>query len=293
MNWKTPLAALLGALAAVATLVYADGYKDTAILPGTKWHVHDPDRPKPKIIDPGTASTPDTPGKPPSDAVVLFDGTSTDAWQLGNGKPCPWPIVDGAMMTTVGDCFTKQKFGDLQLHVEFKEPSRVEGNGQGRGNSGVFLHATNPGQMYEIQVLDNYNNPTYADGQCAALYGQWPPLVNACRPPGVWQTYDIVWQSPRWAEGDKPDTPSTPAYVTVLHNGIVVQNHIQAMGYTNHRQPQPNYHKQPVEASIGLQYHHNPVGFRNVWVRKLGVVDQVDDATPAAPAAPAAAPAAK
>src|SRR5437868_1648465 len=189
----------------------AVGYTATPMLPGGKWHVHAPDRPQPRVVTPGTFSTPDQPGKPPADAIVLFDGTDLSKWRAADGKPSGWKVESGAMIVPPaktpggGDIFTKEEFGDCQLHVEFATPTPPKGDSQGRGNSGIFLLG-----LYEFQVLDSYNNRTYADGGAASMYGQVPPLVNASRPPGEWQTYDIVFTAPRFKDGKL----ETPAYVT-------------------------------------------------------------------------------
>src|SRR5205085_1218774 len=192
-------------------------------------HVHDGDRPQPKVIDPGTASTPEMPGRPPSDAVVLFDGKDLSHWRAGNNGPAAWNVDNGAMVVKPGggQIHSAEEFGDCQLHVEWATPTQIVGSSQGRGNSGVFFF----NGVYEIQVLDSYNNKTYPDGQAASLYGQYPPLVNASRKPGEWQTYDIFWTAPRF-ENDKL---VTPAYATVVHNGVVVHNHAEVMGPMIHR----------------------------------------------------------
>src|SRR3712207_4932523 len=204
------------------------GYDDTPVIPGTPYRVHDHTRPQPRVIRPGTFSTPESPGQPPSDAVILFDGRDTSRWTGKEGE-CRWKVENGYLeiVPGTGNIRTREEFGDCQLHLEWAAPSVVKGESQGRGNSGVFLMG-----RYEIQVLDCYENPTYADGTTAAIYGQYPPLVNACRPPGEWQTYDIIWLSPRFEE----DRLVRTAYVTVLHNGIVVHHHTELLGPTRHRQ---------------------------------------------------------
>ena len=176
-------------------------YDDTPMLPGGKWRVHDGDRPQPRVVDPG--STPDAPGRPPSDAVVLFDGTDLSGW-VGRDGEAQWKVENGYMEVVggTGNILSREHFGDCQLHLEWAEPAEVRGDSQGRGNSGVFLM-----DKYEIQVLDGYDNPTYADGQCGAIYGQYPPLVNPCRPPGEWQSYDIVFEAPRWNADGKLEKP--------------------------------------------------------------------------------------
>jgi hypothetical protein len=241
------------------------GYDDTPFLPGGKWRVHDGTRPQPKIVDPGTFSTQDTPGRPPSDAVVLFDGTGIGGWR-GNKGDADWPVQNGVLETkaNAGPIFTKQEFGDCQLHVEFATPSEVKGVDQGRGNSGVFLFG-----RYEVQVLDSYDNKTYPDGQAAAIYGQYPPLVNASRKPGEWQTYDIIFNGPKF-EGDKL---VKPAYATVLHNGVVVHNHVELIGPMSFR-ALAKYSPHGPKGPVGLQDHGNPVRYRNIWIRELKDYDQ-------------------
>lgn len=240
------------------------GYTDTPTIPGSKWRVHDDARPRPPVITPGTCSTEDMPGKPPSDAVVLFDGTSLAAWRTENGEPAKWKVENGYMEVVpgAGDIWTRQNFGDSQLHVEFRTPSPPKGDSQARGNSGVLLYG-----IYEIQVLDSYNNLTYADGQASAVYGQSPPLVNASRPPGEWQVYDIVYTSPRFKDGKV----EVPGYVTVFHNGVITQNHTQLLGATGHR-TLPRLVVHDPKGPIRLQDHHNPTRYRNIWIRPLGEV---------------------
>ena len=207
------------------------GFTDTPILPGQKWHVHDPDRPHPHVVTPGKE-----PGAAPSDAVVLFDGKDLSKWaQHGKGADSAklvdpqWKVENGyfEVVPGTGDLITREKFGDCQLHVEWTELPDVKGTSQARGNSGVLLMS-----RYEIQVLDPYNNPTYADGQASALYGQFPPLVNPGRKPGEWQTYDIVWEAPRF-EGERL---LKSAVVTVFFNGVLVHNHKEPIGAMVYRQ---------------------------------------------------------
>jgi len=244
------------------------GYTDTPFLPGGKWRVHDLNRPHPPVVSPGTASTPEQPGRPPSDAVVLFDGKDLSQWlEQGEGsgpadpKPPRWKVEDGYMevVPKTGSIISKEKFGDAQIHVEWASPKEVRSSSQGRGNSGVIIMS-----RYEIQVLDSYENVTYADGQASAVYGQWPPLVNASRAPGEWQTYDIVWEAPRF-DGDKL---VRPAFVTVFHNGVLVQNHQEVLGAVQHRAV-AQYKPHAPEEPLLLQNHSNPVRYRNVWVRRL------------------------
>jgi hypothetical protein len=241
------------------------GYTDTPMLPGGKWHVHDPDRPRPPVVTPGTSSTQERPGTPPSDAIVLFDGRDLSKWTGGGGGGAAgWKIENGyAEVNGTGDIETRESFGDCQLHVEFCEPTPAQGESQGRGNSGVYLMG-----LYEVQVLDCYDNLTYPDGQTAAIYGQYPPLVNACRPPGQWQTYDIVFEAPRF-DGEKL---VKPARATVFHNGVVVQNAREIQGPTQHR-ALAVYHAHPPKLPLKLQDHGNPVRYRNLWIRPLATSD--------------------
>ena len=173
------------------------GFQDTPLQPDGKWHVHDPARPQPPVVTPGSFSEQ---AAPPSDAIILFDGKDLSQWRdKATGGPAAWTVADGVAVSAKGDIQTTNQFGDLQLHVEFREPTPPNGEGQGRGNSGVFLMG-----KYEIQVLDGYHNKTYADGAAAGIYGQHPPLANACRPPGEWQTYDILFNVPHFGDGAKP-----------------------------------------------------------------------------------------
>ena len=226
-----------------------------------KWKIHDPNRPVAPIVDPGTASTQDAPGHPPSDAVVLFEGKDASRWVDKDGKPIKWKVENGYMevVAKTGNISTRDSFGDCQLHVEFAEPSPPHGESQERGNSGVFLMG-----LYEIQVLDSYENKTYADGQAAAVYGQYPPLANASRPPGQWQTYDIIFHGPRFS-GDKL---IRPARVTVLHNGVLVQDNVELTGPTAHGE-RPPYKPHPEKLPLSLQDHGDPVRYRNIWIREL------------------------
>jgi hypothetical protein len=233
-----------------------------AIQVDVKWNIHDTTRPRPPIITPGTASTQDKPGQPPSDAIVLFDGQDLSQWLTSKGEPAKWKVENGyfEVVPKTGDVETKQAFGDCQLHVEWAAPDPPRGQDQDRGNSGVYLMG-----LYEVQVLDSYNNETYADGQAAAVYGQYPPLVNAARPPGQWQTYDIIFHGPRF---DKDGKVLRPARVTVLHNGVLVQDNVELTGPTAHRQ-RPPYQVHPEQLPLMLQEHGHPVRFRNIWVREL------------------------
>ena len=243
------------------------GYDDTPMLPGGKWRVHDGRRPQPKVIDPGTASTQARPGRPPSDAIVLFDGQDTSQWVGRDGGPIQWTVADGAMQVAprTGSIQTVQEFGDVHLHVEWAAPVEVKGESQGRGNSGVFLMG-----RYEIQVLDSYDNVTYADGHTGAIYGQYPPLVNAARKPGEWQTYDIFFLAPRF-EGA---TLVSPAYATVIFNGILIHHCQELMGPTGHKILASYAEPHDPLGPIVLQDHGDLVRYRNIWVRPIGSYDQ-------------------
>ncbi len=227
-----------------------------------KWKIHSMERPKPTVVTPATSSTPDKAGQPPSDAIVLFDGKSFKNWRTGNNEAPKWNLGDGYMecVKGAGSIYTVQKFGSCQLHVEWSTPVEVKGNGQGRGNSGVF-----PMGLYEIQVLDSYGNETYADGQAAAIYGQFPPLVNASRGPGEWQTYDIIFHQPQF---DHRGNVLKPAIVTVFHNGVVVHDNTKLTGPTTNRAKIP-YFKHADALPLTLQNHSNPIRYRNIWMRPL------------------------
>jgi hypothetical protein len=232
--------------------------------PDPNWLGHDRDRPQPTVIDPGTFSSEEQPGRPPSDATILFSGTDTSSFVSMDGSPTKWVAKDGAFVCVPGSGYarTLQSFGDCQLHVEWASPTPPHGDGQGRGNSGVFFGY----DQYECQVLDSYQNKTYADGSAAAIYGQYPPLVNAMRPPGHWETYDIVWTAPRF---DADGKLLSKARETVFHNGVLVQNNVELTGPTGWINRIP-YRAHPERMPIALQDHGNPVRFRNIWVRELG-----------------------
>ena len=234
------------------------GYTDTPILPGLPYRVHDPARPHPRVVTPSVQ-----PGGPPTDAIILFDGKDLSQWTTARQ---PWKVENGYMevAANAGDLRSKEKFGDVQLHIEWAAPAAVRGNSQNRGNSGIFLQG-----RYEVQVLDSSDNLTYADGQAGAIYGQWPPLVNATRKPGEWQSYDIVFEAPRF-EAQKL---IKPAYLTVFLNGVLLHNRKELMGPTVHRQL-AQYASQPEEDSLVLQDHQNPVRYRNIWVRRLAAYDR-------------------
>jgi Domain of Unknown Function (DUF1080) len=228
----------------------------------TKWKIHDLHRPVPPIVTPGTSSTQETPGKPPSDAIVIFDGKDLSQWLDKDNGPAKWKVENGyfEVVPKTGYIHTKTPFGDCQLHVEFSEPVPPKGESQERGNSGVFLMG-----LYEIQVLDSYENKTYADGQAGAVYGQYPPLVNASRPPGRWQWYDIVFHGPRF---DSSGKLLRPARITVFHNGVLVQDNVEPTGPTAHGE-RPPYKAGPDKLPLALQDHGNPVRYRNIWIREL------------------------
>ncbi len=260
------LTAIIGAGAVALQNGRKLGYDDTPFLPGGKWRVHDGARPQPRIIDPGTSSTPDTPGRPPSDAVVLFDGKDLSHWTTEGNAPPRWKVEQGYMEIARpgGTLVSKEEFGDCQLHLEFATPNPPVGVDQGRGNSGVLLMG-----RYEVQILDSYENQTYPDGQCAALYAQYPPLVNASRKPGEWQTYDIIFTAPRF-DGDQL---VSPAYQTIFHNGVLVHNHTALIGAMTHR-ALAKYTPHPPKGPLALQDHGNPIRFRNIWVRELKGYDE-------------------
>ncbi|MDQ3329829.1 MAG: DUF1080 domain-containing protein [Planctomycetota bacterium] len=226
------------AMAGAAGAIFVDEYKS-----GIEWE-------KPAIIDAGDART------PPSDAIVLFDGKDLSAWDGAEN----WEIRDGYAVPTNGGITSKQPFGDVQVHLEWAAPDEVKGSGQGRGNSGLYLMG-----KYEVQILDSYENETYYDGQAGSIYKQWPPLVNASRKPGEWQSYDILFTAPRFDDEQKL---VKPGYVTVLHNGVVVQNHSELLGGTFYDQP-PHYEPHVDKLPMHIQFHGNPVRFRDIWVREL------------------------
>jgi hypothetical protein len=224
------------------------------------WPQHSTDRPRPPVVTPGK---PSLPVLPPVDAVVLFDGTDLSKWTDATGGPAKWKLVDGAfeVVAGTGTLMTRDAFGDAQLHIEWMAPNPPRGKDQDRGNSGVFFMGT----RYELQVLDSYGNVTYADGQAGAIYGQYPPLVNASRPPGEWQSYDVVFHRPRF---DAAGKVLSPARFTVFHNGILVQDNVELVGPTANGS-RPPYAAHADRLPISLQDHGHPVRFRNVWLRDL------------------------
>lgn len=246
-------------LAAPGVLMAAIG---SGVSAQGEWAIHDEKRPQPRVVDPGAPAS-EPPGARPADALVLFEGTDLAMWRSDkDGGPARWKVENGYMevVAGAGGIHTEQGFGDCQLHVEWATPSPAAGEGQDRGNSGVFLMG-----RYEVQVLDSYGNPTYPDGQAAAIYGQYPPLVNVSRPPGQWQSYDIVFLAPRF---DARGGLLRPARVTVLHNGVAVQAGRELTGPTAHK-ARPPYEAHPAKLPVGLQDHDHPVRYRNIWIREL------------------------
>ncbi len=226
---------------------------------GRTWPPNSMDRPKPPVVDPGPERAP---VPPPSDAIVLFDGGDLSQWRMGDSSPAKWIVRDGYVEVApgTGTMLTRRAFGDVQLHLEWATPAPPHGDSQERGNSGVFLMG-----VYEIQVLDGWHNVTYADGYQGAVYGQTPPLVNASRPPGQWQTYDIIFHRPRFG----PDGHALrSARVTVVHNGVLVQDNTEITGRTVHAAV-AHYTPHADRLPLGLQDHENPVRYRNIWIREL------------------------
>lgn len=255
------------------------GYKDTPVQPWSGYHTHDPDRPAPKVVDAGPG--PEKPAPPPADAIVLFDGKDTSKW---NGIE-NWKLEDGLLVAGKGLLTTKDSFGDCQLHVEWMAPDPPVGVPFDRGNNGVMMMG-----MTEIQIFDSFNQPgstkLYPDGQAASVYAQTPPLANATRKPGQWQTYDIVWTAPIYKDGKM----TQPARVTMLHNGVLVHLDQEVYGTTPHR-GLAKYPDQRTQGPISLMGHNNPVKFRNIWVRKLDLPKEGKDAPKdAAKEAPKAQP---
>ncbi len=225
-----------------------------------RWPIHATGRPQPPVIEPAPPSA----ALPPGDAIKLFDGGDLSAWIGDDGGPPRWRVIDGAIeiVPGAGGLRTRRSFGDVQLHLEFATPAPPRGEGQERGNSGVYLMG-----LYEIQVLDSHQNPVYPDGQAAAVFGQYPPLVNVSRPPGEWQSLDIIFHRPRFAGGRL----QRPARVTVLHNGVLVQDNAVLSGPTAFR-ARPPYRAHADLLPLMLQEHGSPVRFRNIWVRRLEAV---------------------
>ena len=247
---------------------WIDGFTNTPMEANGKWHVHDPARPQPVVVTPGATFSQGAPA--PSDAEVLFAGKDLSKWQNDRGGDAKWNMNDDYVETAPmgGGIRTRGTWADFQLHVEWASPNPPVGTSQGRGNSGILIN-----NMYEVQVLDSYQAKTYPDGQAGAIYGQEPPLVNASKAPGEWQSYDILFESPRW---DEKGQLTKKAVITVLHNGVVVQNHYELIGGTDginagvpyrsaSKYPEPH----PPEVFIALQDHANPVRYRNIWIRSL------------------------
>jgi hypothetical protein len=224
-----------------------------------EWPIHSLERPQPGVVDPGPAGSP-VPA--PADAIVLFDGRDLSQWRDDSGAPARWQVENGyfEVVPGTGSLVSAGAFADVQLHIEWAAPRPARGEGQDRGNSGVFLMG-----MYEVQVLDSYQSSTYADGQAGALYGQFPPLVNASRPPGEWQSYDIVFRAPRY---DASGKLLRPARVTVLHNHVLIHDNVELTGPTAHH-ARPPYSAHAERLPISLQDHGHPVRYRNIWVREL------------------------
>jgi hypothetical protein len=241
------------------------GFTNLAEIPGTPWRIHDAARPHPRVVTPGATAS-----APPSDAVVLFDGKDLSKWAHSKGGQLidpQWLVRDGyfEVVAKTGSIVTRERFGDVQLHIEFAMPNPARGASQDRGNSGVIFMG-----YYEVQVLDSFENVTYADGQAASIYGEYPPLVNAARRPGEWQSYDIVFEAPRF----KGPALISPAYLTVFWNGVLVHNRRPLMGRTSATTTQHGYTAHDPELPITLQDHSHPVRYRNVWLRRLTGYDQ-------------------
>jgi len=242
-------------LAILCLSVCASYANSQEYLNGIKWTA-------PAIVTPGTQNA-----DPPSDAVVLFDGKDKSQWKNAD----TWEVKDGVLICGKAQISTKAEFGDCQLHIEWSAPTPAVGSSQGRGNSGVFMMG-----KYELQVLDSFDNLTYFDGQAGAIYKQTPPLVNAMRRPGEWNTYDIFWTGPRFKEDASLDTP---AYITAVHNGALILNHFQLLGDTPFNRP-PQYKAHPPKGPISIQDHGNPVRFRNIWIREIKPVQGVQEREP-------------
>jgi len=227
--------------------------------PDPQWAIHDMNRPLPPVLDPGP---PGPSVNPPAGAVVLFDGKDLSSWTDAKGNPARWKVGNGFMEVVpgTGSIQTTQGFGGCLLHVEWASPAEVKGDGQNRGNSGVFLMNT-----YEVQVLDSYDNRTYADGSAAAIYGQYPPMANVCRRPGEWQTYDIIFLRPVF---DKDGKVTRPARMSVIHNGIVVQSYVELTGPTKNK-ARPPYKIHPDKMPVSLQDHSCLVRYRNIWITEI------------------------
>lgn len=253
----------------MATEKTVPGFTDTPILPGTGWHVHDPIHPQPPIVLPGEYCAGGVTLGAPSDAIMLFDGTDLSGWiRSDTGEPAQWLVQDGYMEVVpgAGSIETKEHFGDCQLHVEFACPAEVEPDEPYPGNSGVFMMG-----LYEVQVLDCWEHLIYADGVTGAMYGQVPPLVNACRRPGEWQTFDIVWEAHRFSDGKL----IRPARITALFNGLLIHLRSELRGRTTYKQVTDYSEPLPNEGPVKLQNHGgDQVRFRNIWYRPLSFEDR-------------------
>lgn len=229
------------------------GYADTPLIPGSAFRVHQQDRPQPpRVVPPETDVSPGA--APPSDAIVLFNGASLEQFEEAS-----WEIADGILIAGDGNLFTKESYGDCQLHVEWRTPNPPEDEPVNMGNSGIFFMG-----LYEVQIYDSYSSKIYADGSAAALYGQTPPLVNACRKPGAWQRFDIVFTAPVFDDKKLVE----PGWITVLHNGVLVHNHTQILGPTTHKAVE-SYKAHAAALPLMIQGHGSPVAFRNIWIRRL------------------------
>jgi hypothetical protein len=256
LSLRTGFAGLIATAGLVAGLA---AQEPPTVPAAARWRQHDIRRPRPAVVEPAEGSIA---ARPPKDAVVLFDGSNLDAWRSPEGGPARWKVVDGSLETVpgAGPVETRQTFGDIQLHVEWAAPDPPRGRSQDRGNSGVFLMG-----QFEIQVLDSYRADTYADGQAGAIYGQYPPLFNASRPPGRWQTYDIAFRRPRF---DPSGKLLEPARITVFHNGLLVQNNEEPFGPTSWLKWLP-YEDKGGRGPVSLQDHDHPVRYRNIWLLEL------------------------
>ena len=246
-------------LSVIATVLFASTLMGQQLIKEGEYKPEDTEYYEPKV----EKITPGQDNQPPSDATVLFDGQDLSAWEaVEGGGEVPWTVEDGyfTVKPESGDIQTKENFGDFQLHIEWRSPQEIVGEGQGRGNSGIFLQG-----LYEVQVLDSYESETYVNGQAGSIYKQTPPLVNATRTPDEWEVYDIIYTAPKFDE--KNQAMVEPGYVTVLHNGIVVQHHTRLQGTTEYIGP-PQW-KAHGDGPIKLQDHSNPVSYRNIWIRPL------------------------
>ncbi len=253
----------LGLTGLIVATGLAAGLAAEQLHPGVspaRWRQHDVRRPKPPVVEPAESAVA---ARPPKDAILLFSGANLDEWKSSHGGPAGWKVAGGILETVpgTGQIETKRAFGDIQLHIEWAAPNPPHGSGQSRGNSGIFLMG-----QFEIQVLDSYKADTYSDGQAGAIYGQFPPLFNASRPPGEWQSYDIAFRRPRF---DASGKLLEPARVTLFHNGILVQNNEEPIGPTSWLKAFPYSSEQGERGPIALQDHDHPVHFRNIWVREL------------------------